>query len=89
MHKHGAKIAIQLHHGGREAKSTVNGLQPISSSPLPGMAGETPREMTVDEIAETVASEAWETPLVEVTWVFVKRLEPKPALFEIDSITMK
>jgi 2,4-dienoyl-CoA reductase-like NADH-dependent reductase (Old Yellow Enzyme family)/thioredoxin reductase len=55
VHRHGAKIAIQLHHGGREAKSTVNGLQPVSASPLPGMGGETPREMTVDEIAETVA----------------------------------
>ena len=55
VHKHGAKIAVQLHHGGREAKSTVNGLQPIAPSPLPGAAGETPREMTVEEIAETVA----------------------------------
>lgn len=55
VHKHGAKIAVQIHHGGREAKSTVNGLQPVSSSPLPGLAGETPREMTVEEIAETVA----------------------------------
>ncbi len=55
VHKHGAKIAVQLHHGGREAKSTVSGLQPVAPSPLPGLAGETPREMTVEEIAETVA----------------------------------
>jgi 2,4-dienoyl-CoA reductase-like NADH-dependent reductase (Old Yellow Enzyme family)/thioredoxin reductase len=55
VHKHGAKIAIQIHHGGREAKSTVSGLQPVSASPLPGLAGETPREMAVEEIAETVA----------------------------------
>ncbi|MBU2536478.1 MAG: FAD-dependent oxidoreductase [Chloroflexi bacterium] len=55
VHKHGAKIGIQIHHGGREAKSTVNGLQPVSASPLPGLAGETPREMAVEEIAETVA----------------------------------
>jgi len=55
VHKHGAKIGIQIHHGGREAKSAVNGLQPVAPSPLPGMAGETPREMMVEEIAETVA----------------------------------
>ncbi len=55
VHKHGARIGIQIHHGGREAKSTVNGLQPVSASPLPGLAGETPREMAVEEIAETAA----------------------------------
>ncbi|MBM4448182.1 MAG: FAD-dependent oxidoreductase [Chloroflexi bacterium] len=54
VHKNGAKIAIQLHHGGREAKSTVSGLQPVAPSPLPGLAGETPREMTVKEIKDTV-----------------------------------
>ncbi|MEE9366837.1 MAG: FAD-dependent oxidoreductase [Dehalococcoidales bacterium] len=55
VHKHGARISVQIHHGGREAKSTVNGLQPVSASPLPGLAGETPREMAVEEIAETAA----------------------------------
>ncbi len=55
VHKHGAMIAVQLHHGGREAKSTISGSQPVAPSPLPGLAGETPREMTVDEIAEAVA----------------------------------
>ncbi len=55
VHKHGARIAVQLHHGGREAKSTVSGSQPVAPSPLPGLAGETPREMTVEEIAEAVA----------------------------------
>ena len=55
VHRHGARIAIQLHHGGREAKAALSGLQPIAPSPLPGMAGEMPREMTVEEIAETVA----------------------------------
>ncbi len=55
VHKHGAKIAVQLHHGGRVASSDLNGLQPIAPSPLPGTTGETPKEMTVEEIAETVA----------------------------------
>lgn len=56
VHRHGAKIAIQLHHGGREAKeAALSGLQPVAPSPLPGAAGEMPREMTVEEIAEAVA----------------------------------
>ena len=55
VHKHGAKIGIQLHHGGREASSALCGLQPVAPSPLPGMAGETPKEMTIEEIAEAVA----------------------------------
>jgi len=55
VHRHGAKIAIQLHHGGRQAKEALSGLQPVAPSPLPMAGGEMPREMTVDEIAETVA----------------------------------
>ncbi len=55
VHKHGARIGMQLHHGGREGKSALNGLQPLAPSPLPGLAGEMPKEMTVEEIAETVA----------------------------------
>jgi 2,4-dienoyl-CoA reductase-like NADH-dependent reductase (Old Yellow Enzyme family)/thioredoxin reductase len=54
VHRHGAKIAVQLHHGGREAKSTLSGIQPVAPSPLAGMPGEIPRELTVDEIAEIV-----------------------------------
>ena len=55
VHRHGAKIAIQLHHGGRQAKEALSGLQPVAPSPLPMAGGEMPREMTVEEIAETVA----------------------------------
>ena len=55
VHRHGAKIAIQLHHGGRQAKEALSGLQPVAPSPLPMAGGEMPREMMVEEIAETVA----------------------------------
>ena len=55
VHQHGAKIAIQLHHGGRQAKEALSGLQPVAPSPLPMAGGEMPREMMVEEIAETVA----------------------------------
>ena len=54
VHRHGAKIAIQLHHGGREGNSKLNGMQPVSASPLAGLVGEIPKELTTDEIAEIV-----------------------------------
>jgi len=55
VHQHGAKIAVQLHHGGRQAKESLSGLQPVAPSPLPMAGGEMPREMMIEEIAETVA----------------------------------
>ena len=54
VHRHGAKIAIQIHHGGREANSKLSGMQPVAPSPLPGMIGEIPKELTVSEIKEIV-----------------------------------
>ena len=61
IHRHGAKAAIQLHHGGRLAKSALSGMQPVApsaiasaGSPLPGMGGEVSKELTVKEIAEIV-----------------------------------
>ena len=61
IHRHGAKAAIQLHHGGRLAKSELSGMQPVApssiasaGSPLPGMGGEIPKELTIREIAEIV-----------------------------------
>jgi len=55
IHLGGAKAAIQLHHGGREARSELTGMQPVAPSPLPGRAGEVPKELTVEEIGENVA----------------------------------
>ncbi|MFQ5996168.1 MAG: FAD-dependent oxidoreductase [Dehalococcoidales bacterium] len=54
VHRHGAKIAVQLHHGGREATSKLNGMQPVAPSSLAGLVGETPKELTTDEITEMV-----------------------------------
>ena len=56
IHRHGAKTAIQLLHGGRMAKSELSGMQPVAPSPLASLGGEVPKELTVDEIAEIVAS---------------------------------
>ncbi len=54
VHKHGARIAIQLHHAGREAQQSVTGLQPVAPSPIlsPSPTGhrDMPRELTADEI---------------------------------------
>jgi len=58
IHKHGAKVAVQLHHGGRRAKSEVSGMQPVAPSPLACPGGEIPRELTIDEIEEIIASYA-------------------------------
>jgi len=57
IHKHGAKAALQLHHAGRVAKSSLTGRQPVAPSPvsMPGQEWawaqpEAPRELTVAEI---------------------------------------
>lgn len=58
MKRHGAKAAIQLNHGGRQTQSKTSGFQPVAPSPVavPGgtsrAPGETPRELTIDEIHE-------------------------------------
>jgi len=53
VHENGAKIAVQLHHGGREAKEAANaGMQIVSSSTLPGAAGVVPKELTGEEIVQ-------------------------------------
>ncbi|MFC1916447.1 FAD-dependent oxidoreductase [Chloroflexota bacterium] len=54
IHRHGAKIAIQLHHGGRRASSKLSGLSLVAPSPLANPDGEMAKELTVDEIAEIV-----------------------------------
>ena len=54
VHRHGTKIAAQLHHGGREARSEFHGMPPAAPSPLAGFAGEVPSELSIDEITEIV-----------------------------------
>ena len=58
IHRHGAKAAIQLNHAGREAKlAALNGMQTVAPSPLAGgLFRETPKELTIDEIGEIIAS---------------------------------
>ncbi len=54
IHKHGAKAAIQLHHGGRIAKSELSLMQPVAPSPVASLGGEVPKELTIDEIEEII-----------------------------------
>lgn len=49
----GVKVTAQLLHPGRYAPSIITGRQPVAPSPIPSkFTGETPRELTVEEILE-------------------------------------
>ena len=55
VHAHGAKIAIQLFHAGRQTTSRVTGHPPLAPSPITDpVTGELPRELTKEEIAGLV-----------------------------------
>ena len=59
VHRHGAKIFIQLHHGGREAPPACNGgrqaMAPsVELNSVVGRATILPREMTIEDIDNLV-----------------------------------
>jgi 2,4-dienoyl-CoA reductase-like NADH-dependent reductase (Old Yellow Enzyme family)/thioredoxin reductase len=55
VHRHGAKIAMQLHHAGRLAHKSFTGIQPVAPSPIQASPDDDmPRELTVDEINDLV-----------------------------------
>jgi 2,4-dienoyl-CoA reductase-like NADH-dependent reductase (Old Yellow Enzyme family)/thioredoxin reductase len=54
IRQHGPKVILQLHHGGRIARSEVGLAQPVGPSPLPVPGGEVPKELTIEEIEEIV-----------------------------------
>ena len=60
IHAAGAKIAIQLHHAGRETFSlSLGGQQAVAPSPFPDpIIREVPRELTVEEIKSLVEAYA-------------------------------
>lgn len=54
--KHGCKAFMQLQHCGRRSKIKLTGLQPIGASPVAyNSEADTPKEMTRDEIEETIS----------------------------------
>jgi len=54
IHRHGAKAAIQLVHGGRMSSSVLTGVQPFAPSPIPAPGGEVPCELNTHGIAEII-----------------------------------
>ena len=55
MHRHGAKLFVQLHHPGKETSSRLlGGVQPVSASVLPNSKGEMPRALSTEEVQELV-----------------------------------
>lgn len=55
IHKEGGKIFMQLQHSGRQTVSYFTGMQPVAPSPIPCPVNkELPRELTVEEIYETI-----------------------------------
>ncbi|NLW90294.1 MAG: FAD-dependent oxidoreductase [Syntrophomonadaceae bacterium] len=64
VHKHGTKIAAQIHHGGPSAPRTMTGQQPLAASAnnRPEMFGyietEPPRALTLEEIGDVIEMHA-------------------------------
>ncbi|NMD68663.1 FAD-dependent oxidoreductase [Bacillus sp. DNRA2] len=56
IQKHGAKVFVQIHHGGRQSSSAlINGKQIVAPSNIASAAvGEEPRELTTAEVKELV-----------------------------------
>lgn len=54
IHKLNDVIAIQLNHAGARAKTSIINQQPVAPSPIPIGEGETPRELSKEEIEEIV-----------------------------------
>lgn len=55
VHKYGAKIAVQLHHAGRQTTHEVIGAQPVAPSAIPcPVDREMPREFTTEEVYDLI-----------------------------------
>ena len=54
IRRHGCASSIQLHHGGRLAKSAYMGCQPVGPSAIAHPRGEMPRELATEEIPAIV-----------------------------------
>jgi 2,4-dienoyl-CoA reductase (NADPH2) len=57
VHRHDTFVAAQLFHGGRYVRSGMIGRQPIAPSPIASaITREVPREMTLDNIQDTISN---------------------------------
>ena len=65
IHKHGCKVAVQVHHAGHRSTRHITGQQPVSASEIPTkgrwtqwIGGESPRALTTSEVEEMVEAYA-------------------------------
>jgi 2,4-dienoyl-CoA reductase-like NADH-dependent reductase (Old Yellow Enzyme family)/thioredoxin reductase len=56
VHDWGGKIAVQIHHAGRQTSSAITGMPVVAPSPVPSPGLDMPRELTLAECAELVES---------------------------------
>ena len=55
IHEAGARVALQIHHAGSLAKTSITGMQPVSCSAIPSLVtGEMPKILSVEEIERLV-----------------------------------
>jgi 2,4-dienoyl-CoA reductase-like NADH-dependent reductase (Old Yellow Enzyme family)/thioredoxin reductase len=54
VHQGGAKIFLQIAHGGRRGHSDITGSTPLAPSPIPRLNGETPKELSLEEIEDLI-----------------------------------
>jgi len=55
VHRYGAKLAVQLHHAGRQTTSPIIGQQPVAPSAIPcPVSKEMPRELSTCEVYELI-----------------------------------
>lgn len=55
VHQHGAKIAAQIYHAGRETCAEITGVQPVAPSAIPDpVVNAMPRELSIEEIEQLV-----------------------------------
>lgn len=55
VHAEGAKIFMQLAHGGRETSAAMSGEQPVAPSPIPcPVMREVPRELSTEEVYRVI-----------------------------------
>ncbi len=55
IHANGAKVSIQIAHGGRRCRSGITGMQPMGPSAIPCLGGEVPRSLSPAEIDTMVS----------------------------------
>lgn len=56
IHRHDAKLAVEINHGGRTAQARVSGFQPVAPTPIPCevAGGDLPLELDEDDIEHLI-----------------------------------